>query len=64
MARGGGGEGTERGWSGWTWLSQKMERGELSIGSSERGRKKSGGEGWCGVVCTMTGGVRWVSGVG
>ena len=41
-----------------------MERGELSIGSGERGRKKSGGEGWCGVVCTMTGGVRWVSVVG
>ena len=41
-----------------------MERGELSIGSGERGRKKSGGEGWCGVVCTMTGGVRWVRGVG
>ena len=34
-----------------------MERDELSIGSGGGGRKKSEGEGWCGVVITMTGGV-------
>ena len=56
-----GGEGTQRGWSGWTWPSQSLERTELSIGSGGGGgeeRKKSGGERWCGVVCTLTGGVR------
>ena len=38
-----------------------MERDELSICSGERGRKKSGGEGWCGVVVSLTCGAHWVS---
>ena len=57
MAKVVGGEGTERGWSRWMWLSQSLERNKLSIGSGGGGRKKSGGEGWCRVVITLTGGV-------